>query len=212
MRLYHFIPTKWGIVALKNRRLKIGIINELNDPFEFLGWNSQRHDVRAILNSEKSKLNKHFGIVCFSRKWTNPLLWSHYADKHQGIAIGFEVPDGPPFYRVNYSTHRLPVPTRVQNKDVDDLLLTKFEAWEYESEHRCFCQLSTSIKDGEYYFEPFSERLKLTQIIVGSRSDLSRAELAEVLGDEYAHVSRFKARPAFNSFSVVRNRNDLLWQ
>lgn len=37
MRLYHFTSQKFGLLALKDRRLKIARINELNDPFEFLG-------------------------------------------------------------------------------------------------------------------------------------------------------------------------------
>jgi hypothetical protein len=32
-------------------------------------------------------------MLCFSRDWHNPVQWSHYADKHRGICLGFDVPD-----------------------------------------------------------------------------------------------------------------------
>jgi hypothetical protein len=37
MRLYHFIRERFGLEAIRDSRLKISRINELNDPFEFLG-------------------------------------------------------------------------------------------------------------------------------------------------------------------------------
>ncbi len=36
MRLYHFFSEKYALEALRNKRIKVSIINELNDPFEFL--------------------------------------------------------------------------------------------------------------------------------------------------------------------------------
>jgi hypothetical protein len=35
--------------------------------------------------------------------------------------------------------------------------------------------------------------------------------VAGALGPDYAHVTSFKARPAFGSFTVVRNANKDLW-
>ena len=141
MRLYHFTSQKYGLLALKQRRLKIARINELNDPFEFLGWNLRDKRVRAFMRNWKNERDREFGIVCFSRKWSHPMLWGHYAEKHHGMAIGFDVPDGNDTYHpVKYRRARLPAPSdrEIISADVDDLLLTKFTAWRYESEYRCF--------------------------------------------------------------------------
>lgn len=35
MIVYHFISSEFALKALRDRRLKISRINELNDPFEF---------------------------------------------------------------------------------------------------------------------------------------------------------------------------------
>ena len=57
-----------------------------------------------------------------------------------------------------------------------------------------------------------TDDLKPVEVIVGDRSTITRADLAEALGDARDHVTAFKARPAFGSFDVVRNKNDALWR
>lgn len=92
------------------------------------------------------------------------------------------------------------------------MLLTKFTAWRYESEYRCFCPLANSVRDGELYFKPYSETLRLAEVIVGDLSKFSRGELADALGSQAAVVETFKARPGFGSFKVVKNLNRGLWR
>lgn len=107
MRLYHFTTQTFGLRALEDRRLKIARINELNDPFEFLSWNVQDAANRAKLRAWKSAQNDRLGIVCFSRNWSNPLLWSQYAEKHQGMALGFDVPESDLYSPVKYQRLRV---------------------------------------------------------------------------------------------------------
>jgi hypothetical protein len=213
MRLYHFTTQEFGVRALEGRRLKIARINELNDPFEFLSWNVREAANRARLQAWKSARHDDLGIVCFSRKWSNPLLWAHYAERHRGMALGFDVPDSDLYNPVKYQRHRIPFPhgRELDRDDVDDVLLTKFTAWRYEAEYRCFCPLADGIRDGDLYFEPFSETLRLSQVIVGDLATISRAQLADALGDQAMSVDTFKARPAFGSFKVVKNLNGKLW-
>ncbi|MGH0214370.1 hypothetical protein NKY66_10695 [Sinorhizobium meliloti] len=107
MKLYHFISQRYALSAIKDRRLKIASINELNDPFEFLGWNLHDREVRKKHKAWKNERDKELGLLCFSAVWTHPLLWEHYADKHQGIALGFEVPDDDTYSQVHYCAERL---------------------------------------------------------------------------------------------------------
>jgi len=53
------------------------------------------------------ELNDIAGVMCFSSTWKNPVMWSHYADQHRGICLGFEVPD---VYRkkIKYVARRQP--------------------------------------------------------------------------------------------------------
>lgn len=213
MRLYHFTTQTYGLMALRNRRLKIARVDDLNDPFEFLSWDVRDPLTRARMRAWKAAQNAEWGLVCFSRKWSNPLLWGHYAAKHQGMALGFDVPDTDLYSPVKYRPRRIPFPQgrELDGRDLEAVLLTKFTAWRYESEYRCFCRLADAVQDGGLYFEPFSETLRLGQVIVGDAATVSRAELADALGDEAQRVETFKARAAFGSFEVVRNLNSRLW-
>jgi hypothetical protein len=74
MRLYHFTSQEFGLLAIKDRRLKIARIDALNDPFEFLEWNLQDPKTRAKLRNWRAERNAELGILCFSHKWSNPLL------------------------------------------------------------------------------------------------------------------------------------------
>ena len=53
-------------------------VTQLNDPFE-----------SAALSMSSDAMEK-FGVACFCRSVTNPLLWSHYANSHRGFAIGYD--------------------------------------------------------------------------------------------------------------------------
>lgn len=130
------------------------------------------------------------------------------------MAIGFDVPDNDIYSPVKYRRTRLPSPIgrKLVDADVNALLLTKFSAWRYESEYRCFCSLGESVKENGLYFEKFSPDLKLAEIIVGDQSTISRSQLADALGDQSSNVTTFKARQAFGTFSVVKNRNPTLWK
>lgn len=130
------------------------------------------------------------------------------------MAVAFDVSGTDTYLPIKYQQKRLSVPagSEIQNADFDKLLLTKFTAWRYESEYRCFCPLSESINEDGLYFKPFSTHLKLAQVIVGARSKITRTKLAAALGAEHSHVAYFKAQPAFGTFLVVRNCNNSLWQ
>jgi len=51
----------------------------------------------------------------------------------------------------------------------------------------------------------------LRQVIVGAESSISRQQLSEALGDKLQNVEQIKARLAFKTFSVVRQRKRTLW-
>jgi hypothetical protein len=217
MRLYHFLNEHYGLENIQRRRLKIARINDLNDPFEFAGVSFGDKSLRDAFRKMKRGMNEQRGLLCFSTKWRNPVMWSHYADKHRGICLGFDVADesvGP----VSYSGRRLAVeleelksPRDLPVDYVTKLLFTKYTHWKYESEYRAFVTLEEVDKYTGLHFAEFSDRLTLRQVIVGAESSISRQQLSEALGDELRHVEQIKARLAFKSFSVVRQRKRTLW-
>jgi len=208
MRVFHFLNEKFGLKDLTERRLKIARIMELNDTFEFLGVELSDRNFRRTMKETKETLSKSKGLLCFSKNWQNPVLWGHYANKHRGICLGFDMPLIPPT-KVDYVKTRFPKAQVLDEAFMKKLLLTKFIHWEYEEEYRVYVSLEEEI-EGLFYAD-FSDSLVLRQVIVGAQSQLTRSQISAALGDLNDKVEVFKARAAFKSFDVVRNMDDSLW-
>jgi hypothetical protein len=215
-RVYHFVEQRYGLDDIRRRRLKIATLNELNDPFEFLGVNLSDANLRRAFHVMKNELSRSRGILCFSRDWENPVQWSHYAHKHTGLCLGFDIP-GEHLGAVNYSAkkfameaERLLHPRDIDPKTVQALLFTKYSHWRYENEVRSFVTLEDVDSETGLYFADFSDRLKLVEVIVGAQSEVGESELLDALGDLSTTVKVTKARLAFGSFKVVRQRDKRL--
>lgn len=209
MKLYHFRDAKYGLKSIKEKRLKIARIMQLNDPFEFLGVNLKDRDLRCAINNTKRQLSENHGIICFSRNWDNPVQWSHYSDHHRGLCLEFEV-DTSLVSKVSYSNHRVEAEGEIDHAFMKKILTTKFSHWAYEQEYRAFLKLDHE-EEGGLYFKDFDERLKLTGVIVGHSSEVKREDVSEALGALCGEVQFFKARAAFTKFQIVRNMNENLW-
>jgi len=209
MLVYHFLNAHYGLKALKDRRLKIARIMELNDPFEFLGVDLSDRKFREALKATKATISKTKGLLCFSKTWKNPVLWGHYADKHKGICLGFKVPRGA-VKKIDYIDSRLLLPPDVPDEAfMEKLLFTKFSHWEYEQEYRAYLELNQEI-NGLYYTK-FSSTFTLKRVIVGDQSEITRAQISDALGSLGKNVETFKARAGFRKFEVVRNKNNAMW-
>jgi hypothetical protein len=208
---------KWALENIRKRRLKLSRINDLNDPFELLGMNMEDSRNRVAFQANKDWLAERNGILCFSSDWSNPVMWSHYADRHKGICLGFEVSEKH-LHEVKYAVERpsINVKDLVERGKRDPSLVmpltsTKFEHWKYEKEFRAYLQLQDEPDSNGLYYAEFSNDLKLAQVIAGACSNVTRAEVADALGALSHEVEVFKARPAFKAFKVVRNQDDSLW-
>ena len=107
MRVYHFTKAVYGLEAIRRRRLKIARISELNDPFEFLQVASRNPKTRARYQYVKRALSEYMGLLCFSENWSNPVQWSHYANSHCGICLGFDVVSSAEMQKVRYVKNRI---------------------------------------------------------------------------------------------------------
>lgn len=214
MCVYHFLSARYGQENIRKRHLKISLLHDLNDPFELLSIELSDMELRRRLTALKQNLAADRGLLCFSRNWTNPVQWGHYADRHRGLCLGFEIPT-PHLIRVEYSGKRLVKEAQraMDRERMRKLLCTKYSHWRYEREERVFVSLEGKCPDRKgRYFEDFSADLKLVRVIAGARSDISRADLVKALGPLVPDVEVFKARLAFQSFRVVRNRQESLWE
>ena len=201
MRVYRFLNADHGLGSIQLRRLKISRLDELNDPFEMLGIAMSDPIHRRAFNGMKASLSKDHGLLCFSRRWSNPLLWSHYADRHRGLCLGFDML-GKGLRRVKYVDVRQS-PAKLLKGDhlsrrraMEDLLYSKFSHWRYEDEVRCFLKLEKKDIDTDLYFKDFSDAVALTQVIVGSASCITRNDVKQALAGYWRNVEVFKARSA----------------
>jgi Protein of unknown function (DUF2971) len=217
MRVYHFINEKYGLIGIRDNRLKLARINKLNDPFEFLCVESSREDVRRAFAEIKSTLANDTGMLCFSQDWRNPVQWSHYADRHTGLCLGFDIADellGQVKYvpqRINPDWSTISGNRNASQELLNEVLRTKFSHWRYEKELRLFSRLEPTCEINGLYFQDFSDQMRLSEVIVGAASTLSRQDLASALGNELAHVTVKKARLAFKTFNLVEQRKKSLW-
>jgi hypothetical protein len=216
MRVFHFVSAKHGLNDIRHRRLKVATLLELNDPFELFGVALQDTRLRRALGSLKERFARTTGLLCFSRNWRNPVLWSHYAARHSGLCLGFDVPDDH-LHLVSYSRKRLVVELEqlkthaIDKATVIRFLFTKYAHWRYEAEARMFVNLAECRQVGGRYFADFTDELRLRTVIVGAHSSVTRQALRRALGNLAPAVNLIKARLAFKTFRVVTQRKASLW-
>src|SRR5579863_7990419 len=83
----------FGIKSLREKQLKISVLEDLNDPFELLPYQMTDRNRRAALYATRKQIASNRGLLCFSATWRDPVLWAHYANKHKGLCLALEVPD-----------------------------------------------------------------------------------------------------------------------
>ena len=191
---------------LEQRRIKIARIDELNDPYELMGADLSDATLRASFEVWRDQLAATRGIVCFSRKWSVPIMWSHYADRHRGIVLGFDVAE--PFtISVTYADERERRMREILQMSAEDAMIrilgTKHRPWEYEDEVRLFCHLNLS--DAGHSFQPFDETVVLREVILGVRTTDADIEAFRLLAAQIdPEVSVFRAGLSHDAFEVLR--------
>jgi len=210
MRVYYLTGAQYGISNLALRRIKVSRFQDLNDPFELLGVNLGDKRLRKGFKDAKEELSQTKGLICFSRSWKNPLLWGHYAEKHTGIALGFDVPDEllmPAIYAESLADFSIDAGTgRPSQSVIDALVRTKFKDWSYEDEVRVFVELTQDRMESGLHFEYFSENLKLREVVFGPKCNLPIDGVRKIVAEFGQNVSVIQSRIAFTRFEVLENK------
>ena len=141
-------------------------------------------------------------------------MWAHYGDKHKGVCLGFDV-IGAEAYQVTYQSKRLSGLLEhigsgqpLIEAQMHAILTTKFRDWSYEREWRMFGNLDQrEATDGKYYLN-FDPHIILREVILGSRCSASPRDIADKVVPSKARVEVFQARPAFQSFRIVRQKDE----
>jgi len=213
-RLYYLTGPDHAISNIVFSRVKISRFSELNDPFELLGQNFGDARMRKLIAEHKNDFNGQKGLICFSEDWTDPVLWSHYAVKHKGLALGFDVEEAL-VKEVQYSPARLKLKmpkgvTGITPDIATHLTCTKFESWRYEREWRLLCDLTNLKKEGPLYFMPIGGSIKLVEVILGSLCDFNLKKIRSLVDASYSDVMTYRARLAYRSFRIIPKGNSVV--
>lgn len=218
MLLYHYLNRKFGLEDIRKRRLKIARLDNLNDPFDHRAIELRDRETRRAMDNTIRDMAKTHGLICLSKTYQSPVMWSHYADRHRGICLGFEIGVNVPTTDIKYIAKRirgeLAGSLTSHSKKLELIMAaiySKHSEWRYEKEVRIPIELSPENRNAQHAFEPFSDRIKLRRVIVGYHADISRREVDDALGELKPGVETFKVRPAFGSFKMTRNRDPQLW-
>lgn len=203
MRVYKFLSAEFGMKSLREKRLKVSLVDDLNDPFDLLPYDMRKREVRRNFRSLVSDFSRMYGMVCFSTSWHDPVMWAHYSDKHKGLCLGFDIPKGMG-RKVRYEKKRLPFPEG-QVLSSEPMLFTKFAHWGYEKEVRCFRPLLEDTNEGRLYFMNFGDDLRLVEVVAGARCNINEQEIRNVV-QPLKSMRVIKARAGFGKFEVVRNK------
>jgi hypothetical protein len=217
MRLYYMTSHEVAIEhILPERRVKLSLFPDLNDPFELKPYVLADKLLRRVnLALERQYFGKK-GILCFSDNWQSPVMWAHYADKHKGVCLGFDIGElnGEPLaYPVSYSAERLQFQID-QEKDllgIDEryvraLLYTKAQQWSYEREYRIVANLELRDEKTGHYYVDFGAQLQLREVVLGARNEMPVGQMAKLVRKNGASVQVMKARTGFQQFEMVRNK------
>ena len=209
LRLFHLSSTEHAVSNIVRSRLKVARFSDLNDPFELMALNFQYGQVRRLVREFRTGFDATTGLLCFSEDWTSPVMWSHYAARHRGICLGFDVLRSS-IEKVQYEEKRL-LPELGESDEpfglTDELRTmlrhTKCHEWAYEREWRTFVPLANAMQDGELYFRAFGDDIHLSEVIVGADCERKVEEVRQITAQYHPEARVYKARLAFKHFKVV---------
>jgi hypothetical protein len=139
-------------------------------------------------------------------------MWSHYADKHRGICLGFDVLDELTS-EVTYVGEVLEVgnlnevPRDEKEKIVERLLHAKYKGWCYEKEVRMHGDMKEQDEETGLYFMNFDECLKLKEVITGARFPMSKRPIEDALKGYSEDVTIVNAGRSLTRFEIIVDEN-----
>src|ERR1700678_345695 len=130
-------------------------------------------------HSRWAEMKREYRVLCFAETETNILLWSHYANSHKGVALGFEVQSGSDLQAVRKVSYSKDVPFPVTLQEMLLYLTSqapkpKSEDWSYEKEWRILRKAS-EVGPDRFIDIPFPPE-ELVAIYWGCRASESSKE------------------------------------
>jgi Protein of unknown function (DUF2971) len=159
------------------------------------------------------------GVLSLSATWSSTLMWSHYADSHQGFIVGFNANDRllwSDAFKLSRSPRAVIYDSRVftmldiEPSKIQDIYFYKSLEWAYEQEWRAIRILhrSDSIIDRKPYpIHLFRfNRHAISEIVLGHRvhKDIREKLLSLLDHPENAHIAIYQGTLQQGSYEVGR--------
>jgi len=217
MLLYRYLPATAAIKTIESRHFRVSRIMELNDPFEWsFGFDGSRPERIADDRRERDELiqqsNEKWGVLCFCEVFKDPVMWSHYADRHRGLVIEIEanVHDDA-YHKVLYS--RRPIIQQRwlgdREKHTEELkgvfsefFRFKAPSWNYEREWRAVVPLDKcDVAEGMFLWRIPDNFI--TRLIIGIRSLVKPDDLRRSLDAHgFKGVQAVKAMESLKHYEI----------
>ena len=160
-------------------------------------------------------------ILCYSALIDDPVIWSHYADCHRGMALGFELPTNelfeveypPDNARAQLEYDKLEQLARLEYGHALKQLIAKgfrrkANSWKYEKEYRQFIFLHGCTMIGPHYFRCMPLR-DLRRIVLGVNSSITSADIFRIKR-QWKESDSVEAAKASDSVEVEKAKLDKL--
>ena len=214
MIVYRFLHARYALQALQTRRLKIGRLRELNDPMDcsprLINYPARHVDVlnQKFEQETITAAAETVGLLCFSESAHDPVVWSHYADAHRGIALGFDFEPSARLLPVKYQAERATLDYAALTDSKGGINMVALEqgftrkapSWSYEKEHRLFVNLDHCEMDAEHYFLSMP-KMAFVQVVLGARCNLIANDILRLIRTE-TQVQVLRARMNEHSYRV----------
>lgn len=196
MMAYRYLNEQHALELLQTKKWKVGRLLELNDPADcqptLWGAPMQASDEATAAFESKylSGIYEDIGVLCFSGVISDPVISSHYADSHRGMAIGYDFqPSGARLYEVQYQEERATLdyneaqllrPNGETTQAFIEKVIThgftrKAPSWSYEKEFRIFTHLAHCRMEGAHYF--LSSGGAPNRVVLGLRCKTTEADV-----------------------------------
>lgn len=192
--LLEFITSDDSLIELLNRKIylrqpdeeKLSILQLREKLIKEDTVSFDNPDVQAIFTEAK----KNIWICCFSRTHSNIIMWSHYAEKHNGFCIGFDKSGlQEHFYKMSPVIYC----KDLQKRDyfinteaaLQNIVFTKAIDWSYEEEERIYIPKTAIVKiiqsdENNEGISNFPGEL-IKKIFIGVNNEYSKDKLMEKL-------------------------------
>ncbi|MEP7229002.1 MAG: DUF2971 domain-containing protein [Ginsengibacter sp.] len=174
--------------------------NDINEK-----WNEIKKNPQHFFSQRQSQLLEmylSFGVFSLCKNPDNFLLWSHYADAHKGLCIGFNIKDlvthfNGTFEKVTYQRD-LPVFKFLENQEetFSKTLATKHIQWDYEKEWRI-----TKINSADQEID--IPDTTIAEVYLGAKMDAyTKEKIMKILSKKTSPIKIFKMQLSKTLFKV----------